>query len=104
MKGSLVSAVSLATRFWAHQPSNSGTIPEMEKEFLLLCISKQEPESTQLPMQCIPSPFYLGMKPKPPEYEADHSPQCSAGVKNAWKYPPLTTLHPKHKTTTNQCL
>jgi hypothetical protein len=95
MKGSLDSAVSISTRPWAHQPRNWDTILDMEREFPLLYISKQEPESTHPPIQCIPSPFFSGMKP--PEYEADHSPQSSAGVKNAWKYPPLTTLHPNQK-------
>jgi hypothetical protein len=42
----------------------------------------------QPPIQCLSGALHLGVKR--PEHEADHSPQSSVGIKNAWSY---TSIH-----------
>jgi len=52
--------------------------------FLLTTSSRPALEPIHLPIQCVRGALSLGVKR--PEREADHSPQCSAEVKNAWSY------------------
>jgi hypothetical protein len=61
--------------------------------FLFTTASRMALGPTQPPIQWVPGALSLGVKQ--PEREVDHSPPCSAEVKNAWSYTsiPPVRLH-----------
>jgi hypothetical protein len=61
-----------------------GVSPGRGKIFLLSTSSRLTLEPTQPSIQQLPGAFSLGIKR--PGCEADHSPQTSAEVENAWIY------------------
>jgi len=52
--------------------------------FLVTTASRTALGSTQPPIPWVPAALYLGVSR--PGREADHSPPCSAEVKNEWSY------------------
>jgi hypothetical protein len=67
------------------QPERSGVrVPAGAGNFLFITASRSALGPTQSPNQWVPVALSLGVKR--PGREADHSPQSSAEVKNAWRY------------------